>query len=336
MIEQLLAISINLTHFLQSHLAWLTPVMEFFTFLGNEEFYLIVMPVFLWAINYDAGIRLGLIMLLSGSVNTIFKFSLRQPRPYWVSSSIKNLDAPHNSFGLPSGHSQNAASLFGTLATMVKQKWLSGLMIVVIVGVGFSRLFLGVHSLQDIILGFTLGALLVFLFAKYSDSFAQKFRQKKVIARVLIAFVISAVLLFAGIGIRAVQLNCFTIPTVWNANALAAGHEEDLNPYDIGGLITSTGAFFGIALGGIWVNETGGFIANQGVWWKRTLRFIIGILGVLFFWKILGDIFPRNENFISYLLRYLRYILVGFWVSGLAPKTFSLLKIAEGKDVQSE
>ncbi len=101
MLNQLLAFSVEFIQSLQTQYEWLIPIMRLFTFLGNEEFYLIVMPVFLWAVDYSAGIRLGIIMLLSGSLNTIFKFIFHQPRPYWVDSNVINLDQPHNSFGLP-------------------------------------------------------------------------------------------------------------------------------------------------------------------------------------------------------------------------------------------
>lgn len=327
MLEQLLSISVDVILFLQTQLSFLTPVMRFFTFLGNEDFYLIIMPIFLWAIDYNFGVRLGMIMLLSGGFNTIFKFSFHQPRPYWTSTSISNLDVPHISFGLPSGHSQNAASLFGTLATWVKQKWLKVLLVFIIFMVALSRLFLGVHSLQDITLGLIIGGLIVFVAAKSGNKIADFLKNRSVTIRLLIGLLISLSILFAAFGISSVQKNNFTIPNAWEENTKFAGHEEDLNPYELNGILTSSGALFGVIAGSIWINESGGFEANQGIWWKRLLRFIVGLIGVLIFWKILGDIFPRNNDFISYGLRYFRYALVGFWIAGLAPKLFGFFKI---------
>lgn len=327
MLDLLLATSVEIIYFLQSQLEFLTPIMRFFTFLGNEDFYLLVMPVFLWVIDYNTGIQLGIIMLLSGGFNTIFKFSLRQPRPYWTNATIINLDAPHNSFGLPSGHSQNAASLFGYLANWVKQKWLKVVLILVIVMVALSRLFLGVHSLQDIALGLTIGALIVFIAAKFGDQLSKFHSNLPISIRLLLGLLVSLVILFTATSIAAAQKNSYVIPEEWETNATLSGHEEELQPYDIDGIITSCGALFGVIAGSIWVKETGGYNANQGKWWKRVLRFIVGLVGVLVFWKFLGDIFPRNGDILSHTLRYFRYSLVGFWIAGLAPKLFHLVKI---------
>lgn len=328
MLNQLLALSVDVINTLQTRMDWLIPIMRWFTFLGNEEFYLIVMPIFLWAVDYSTGIRLGIIMLLSGSLNTIFKFSFRQPRPYWTDASIANLDQPHNSFGLPSGHAQNAASLFGTLATWFKQKWLSLIMIFTIFMVAISRLFLGVHSLQDILLGLALGGGLVWGYVKLGDKIASQFNKHSVSVRIGIIFGISILLLLTAFFIASAQQD-FAIPQAWISNTVLAGHQEPLTPFGLDGMITSTGALFGVVLGSIWINESGGFNANQGAWWKRAFRFVIGLVGVLLFWKVLGDLFPRNGDILSYTLRYLRYTLVGFWVSGLAPWVFIQVKLGE-------
>jgi hypothetical protein len=45
-------------------------------------------------------------------------------------------------------------------------------------------------------------------------------------------------------------------------------------------------------------------------------------------WFGLGQIFPRDETLISYILRYMRYSLVGFWVIAGAPWLFFHFKLA--------
>jgi hypothetical protein len=62
---------------------------------------------------------------------------------------------------------------------------------------------------------------------------------------------------------------------------------------------------------------------------KRALRYIIGLAGVVILWMGLGAAFPRNEEIVSYSLRYFRYALVGFWVSGGAPWLFFRFKLSE-------
>jgi hypothetical protein len=72
----------------------------------------------------------------------------------------------------------------------------------------------------------------------------------------------------------------------------------------------------------------GGFQASGPVE-KRALRYIVGLVGIIIFWYGLGEIFPRDETFLSYVLRFIRYALVGLWVSGGAPWLFLRFNLAE-------
>jgi hypothetical protein len=53
------------------------------------------------------------------------------------------------------------------------------------------------------------------------------------------------------------------------------------------------------------------------------------VIGLLILWFGLGLVFPRGESILPYILRYLRYVLVGFWVSGGAPWIFYKFNLAE-------
>ena len=59
------------------------------------------------------------------------------------------------------------------------------------------------------------------------------------------------------------------------------------------------------------------------------LRFIVGLIGVAIFFLGLKIVFPDGETFIPYILRYVRYALVGFWVLGGAPWLFFRFKLAD-------
>ena len=94
---------------------------------------------------------------------------------------------------------------------------------------------------------------------------------------------------------------------------------------------------FIIALqGALVIGSMGGFQVSSGVLslsndpiWKRAIRYVIGLIGVLIFYMVLGAIFPRGNGFIFYLLRYIRYTLVGLWVTGGAPWVFVRFKLAK-------
>ncbi len=79
--------------------------MQLFTFLGTEEFFLVVMPAILWCLDAALGIRLGFILLASDGLNGTLKLAFGWPRPYWVSDQVRAL-ASESSFGIPSNPSK--------------------------------------------------------------------------------------------------------------------------------------------------------------------------------------------------------------------------------------
>jgi hypothetical protein len=52
----------------------------------------------------------------------------------------------------------------------------------------------------------------------------------------------------------------------------------------------------------------------------------LGIFGLYFG---LGQIFPRNADFLSFALRFTRYTLIGLWVSWLGPLVFEKLGLLQ-------
>ena len=288
-------ISMRVIRFLQENLLWLAPVMRFFTFLGNEEFYLGVMPILVWSVDHALGLRLGVMLMLSGGVNSFLKFGFHQPRPYWSSRSVKLLTSPAEGFGLPSGHAQNAASTFGLLTAHIKQKWLKRILIVTIFMIAFSRVFLGVHAIQDILLGLLVGYILLIIFLKFENQIARFYGNLRPINQIFLTLFLSLTLALLGFLILELQRN-FSIPSDWIDNALYAHPEEPIDPFSPDGLLTTTGALFGLAAGGIWVREKGGYSARSGTLWQHLIRFIVGLAGVLILWQGLGVVFPGTED----------------------------------------
>ena len=330
MLETIFQQSVELAQMLQSIGDWLTPIMQIFTFLGNEEFYLLIMPVMVWSVDYWFGVRLGVLLLTTGSINWISKVSLHQPRPYWVDSSVKNLTAPGDSFGLPSGHSMNASALFGLAAATIKRSWATILAIIIIVMIGLSRIYLGVHFTIDVAVGWILGLVMLWLFLKLEKPIASWFKSKDTGSQILTVFLISIALTLIGAGVKALVLaGGFQLQDTWVSNAALAHPEEAIDPLSLNGLITNTGALFGLVTGAVWISQSGGFNASTGPWWKRIVRFLIGLVGIALFWKGLDVIFPDSADLLGYSFRYLRYALVGLWATGVAPWLFIKIGVGE-------
>jgi len=127
----------------------------------------------------------------------------------------------------------------------------------------------------------------------------------------------------------------YQISESWIFNAQLAGTEEP-DPVNANSTFTSAGTFFGLAAGAAWIKSKGGYQVSSGVQsllndplGKRAIRYVIGLIGVLILYVGLGEIFPRGDGFIFYLLRYIRYVLVGWWVAGGAPWFFVRFKLVE-------
>ncbi len=326
--EGLLDLSIQLTFWLQGLGTWLAPVMQFFTFLGNEEFFLFVLPVFLWAIDYRMGFRIAVMLMLAAGINDLAKMSFRQPRPYWVNPEVAGFSEPAVGFGLPSGHAQFSLAVFGMLAYEFKKRWLTVVVIITVFMVGLSRIYRGEHFLTDVLAGWIISGILLIVFVKLTEPVGRWFARLGFWTKVGTVFAFSLAFILLMAVVVSVPAN-YQIPSAWLANAAQAYPEEPIEPLNLSSPITGAATVFGVSLGYFWTQQRGGFKAHKGAWWQRVLRFVIGLVGVAVFWMGLDMIFPGNEDLVSWTLRYVRYALTGLWISGLAPLVFIKLGLAE-------
>lgn len=128
---------------------WFVFLMKMITMLGDEIFYVLVLPLLLWCWRKELSHPLILLLYSTFLLNTLLKTAFGQPRPpeaVWMVAA--------DNFGFPSGHAQVAMVLWGYLAHTTKRYWGFGVLIFLI---GFSRIYLGVHFPQDVVGGWTIG-----------------------------------------------------------------------------------------------------------------------------------------------------------------------------------
>ena len=83
----------------------LTAFFKAVTFMGEEEFFLLLLPLVFWCVDFAVGVRLALAYLLSVYVNAGLKDILAHPRPFELDPTVQLHD--QTGYGLPSGHSQS-------------------------------------------------------------------------------------------------------------------------------------------------------------------------------------------------------------------------------------
>jgi membrane-associated phospholipid phosphatase len=311
---------------------WFIAPMRFFSYLGNEEFFLLVLPLIYWSIDSAFGLRVGFILVTSNLLNHVGKLIFTGPRPYWVSSHVRALWSTEISFGIPSNHAQTAVSVWGMFAAYSKRTWVWIVSLTIIFLIGFSRMYLGVHFPHDVLFGWLIGAATLWAFVRFGEPVGTWIDKKTLGGKILIAFAASLFFIALGYGTWALRSE-FQIPETWVANAFLAGTEEP-DPLDANSTFTSAGTLFGLAAGAAWIMSLGGYQVSSGVGsltsdplGKRSLRYVIGLVGVLILYMGLGAIFLRGDGFIFYLLRYVRYALIGWWVAGGAPWVFVRFKL---------
>lgn len=303
--------------------------MRFLSFLGDEEFYLVVMPAIYWCYDSRIGLKVGLLLMLSNGVNAFFKFLFHAPRPFWVSNSITPM-VTENSFGVPSGHAQNAFSVWGFFSTIAKRTWIRVFFVVLIILIGISRLYLGVHFILDVLVGWLIGGLLLWLFnqrfERIQSTILHWSKSKQWFGTVGISFLM---ILLPGL-VRLLNIN-WEIKPDYLLNIQSHLPDFELNPFSMDGVISAAAVVFGIFAGLILVHDIIPLGKIKADILHLFFRFIIGTAGALIIWMGLKLVFPDDIAIVSEILRFIRYGLLGFWVSAGAPYVFLKTGLQEKK-----
>ncbi len=262
----------------------LTGFFALMTFFGSEEFILIFLAVIYWCVNRTVGLRVGLVFIGSQYVNEVLKYVAHEPRPGPPVEPLYTDTAPGAAW--PSGHAQNTAAAWGTLAGLIRDRRLTTFALVLVFLVGLSRLYLGVHWPLDVVSGWILGAILagigLWVFAR-GTLITLLMRGRPWLA----AGVIGPLLLLA------------LYPTDNNAKAMGAGI----------GLIA-----------GWWLERRTVGFESAAPLTQQVMKAGIGLVvafGLRILLKPVFDLLP-----VALMGDLLRYTLIGLWVAWLAPLLF--------------
>lgn len=305
---------------------WLAEMVKLFTSLGSETFFLLIAPAIYWCIRPDIGLRLGIYLSVSAGVNSLLKLVFHDPRPYWIDRKINPL-AAESSFGMPSGHAQNSVVVWGALAYSLKATWTWIVALLLMLAIGLSRVYLGVHSWDEVIVGWVIGAVLLWGLIMLEPLVIIWLKKHSPVQQIAAAAFVSGLFILLLLVIQSI-FSGWELPQEWIGNAAAAfPNIVPINPTSPSGTVSNAAIFFGLASGAIWMYHRGGF-RPEGAWWHLLLRYLIGLFGVLVIWYGLDKVFPSGEDIVSLAFRYLRYALIGIWISGLAPYIFIKLNLA--------
>lgn len=143
----------------------MTEFVTFITDLGDEVTYaIIIIAVILWFLVYKNNVRwliqTVVVLASTAALNVFIKHLISRERP---DIGMRLIEA--SSYSYPSGHSMCALAFYGFLIYLayakVNHRWIKVLtyilLPVLIIAIGASRVYLGVHYPSDVVAGFAAG-----------------------------------------------------------------------------------------------------------------------------------------------------------------------------------
>lgn len=290
-------VELDFLHFLEGiRTPFLSKLAEIITFLGEETIIIVVAAIFYFIIDKKFGQKL--IFTICGNVmaNGIAKNFAKIQRPFITDPTLHPVRVETaTGYSFPSGHTENAAGWLTVVAGWFRKKWAYAVACVLMLLIGFSRTFLGVHYPSDVVAGLLIGVLTALLFGWLFDKWENKFP----------AFAIL-------IGLY----------TVFGVIFLISADPQFADYFKMFGFAA------GYAAGYPFEKKFANF-SNDVPLWKRIIRCAVGLglaLGIRFGLSALFGLISTDVVQIQLLLGMVRYFMISFFCIGLYPWLFTKVK----------
>ena len=279
---------------------FLDALMMFLTEFGTELVVIAVVCTLYWCANKKLAYRIGMIFFASGILVQGLKVGFHIERPWVLDPTFEPVAAAKpgaTGYSFPSGHTQGASALYGTLFTAWNKRWFKVLCAAMIVTVAFTRLYLGVHTPLDVVVSACVTLTCVFIFGKVVDALERGNSQD--------------FMLFIVLSALAVGLCIFSF-TMSATGIVAQEHINDC--------FKSGGAGLAFALGWYLERKYLNFDVRTDKLWKQVIKMVVGVGVTLALKSGLKLIAPDNL-----IVDFVRYFLTVFWVIYIYPTIFDKL-----------
>jgi len=135
----------------------LTIFFQYITWLGYKDFLFLFVPFCYWFFDRKIFSTFTLFVFISALINAFLKDFFQDPRPKNIESIDPFLASLDPSYGFPSGHAQLAVVIWGFILLRSKNNFIKVLCLFLIASISFSRIYLGVHDIADVISGIIFG-----------------------------------------------------------------------------------------------------------------------------------------------------------------------------------
>lgn len=282
----------------------LNELMLAVTKLGEETAFLVIALIVFWCVDKKKGYYVMAVGFLGTMLNQILKLACRVPRPWVQDPNFTILEQAKEAaagYSFPSGHTQSAVGTFGCLAASTDKKWWRNLCILLAVLVGFSRNYIGVHFLSDVLVGAGMACLLIALLKK--PTLEGNYKQMKAVIAVMLAVAVIFLL----------YVSFWNFPVDMDAHNMESGTK---NAY------TMIGCLVGVAVVYL-VDVKYLHFPVKAVWWVQIIKIVVGLLLVLAVKEGLRT--PLELVLPVYPARAVRYFLIVLMAGSVWPMSFEKL-----------
>ena len=273
-------------------------LMLLITQLGEETAFLVAALIVFWCVDKNRGYYLMSVGFGGTILTQCLKLVCKVPRP-WVQDPnfepIPGSKEAATGYSFPSGHSQSSVGTFGSLALTGKNKLMRWIFLAICILVPFSRMYLGVHTPADVLVGMACALVLMFGLRFMADG---KHTRK-------------VLLVLSGVAV----LYWIFVQFLLNPETLDPHNYES----GIKNAYTLLGAIFGLLVVQ-YVDEKWVHFEVKACWWAQLLKIVGGLLLVLAVKEGLKS--PLSALMGEYPGRALRYFLIVLVAGNLWPMSF--------------
>ena len=177
---------------------------------------------------------------------------------------------------------------------------------------------------SQVLAGWLIGIIVIIIFVQFESKVVSLLQRLKTGYQLFFVFGISMLFLLLG-GILVFMFQNWEMPVEWIRNAsiyLAGEDETTLSSISMEAIASNAGGFMGAAMGAILIRRKGGFDA-RGVWWKRLIRSITGIVLIYLLYLAIKMIAPDQEEVLLYSMwRFAGFFIILFSEIFLIPLLF--------------